>query len=122
MVTRNILLLEDEDVIWMLYEKALVSKWHNVTWVKSLPKFRSVLKRFDFDIIFLDQCVNWDFGFLKSLLEKLRWKFPHAQIIILSNYSKLMSIDNNEDLLIDDYIIKCDMRPSCLVSYIHNLY
>ena len=118
---KKILLLEDEHTIGSLYIEALQWAWYNPIWTKNTNKFNKIIKEKDFDVIFLDNYINWKKTSLKRLLVKLKKVFPKTYIIMISN-------DPNSDIRqmalsnwAYDYLLKIDTYPDDLVQYVNNL-
>jgi len=114
---KNILLLEDEELIWSLYKRALKTAWYNVTWIKSIFRIKNLIKKYKFDVIFLDYCINWKKYHLKDILKDINDFLPNSYLIILSNYSNHKSQKIAFDNWAYDYLTKFDILPNDLVFY-----
>ena len=117
---KNILILEDEIAIWMLYKRKLEWVWFEVQHALNPDQMDEILKEFKPDIFLLD---HWITGHEKTWTEcvpELRKKFPDSGIFILSNYWE-------RDLKLkfpwgefspDEYLLKLNCSPRWLVEFL----
>lgn len=88
---KRILVVDDDEVIRVLFEKTLEELGHRVTTAESSSSGFKFVERFDFDLVFLDLKMSGMDG--AELLRRIRGIKPGLPVIIITGYpdSEMMS-------------------------------
>jgi len=119
---KNIILLEDEEVLGKIYKKNLEKVGHRVTWVKTTEEIEGLIDNVPADIILLDQGIAGEDRSGLDIIPMVRAVNPKAKIVMLSNYSHFQLKQKAIDAGADDYLVKIDTTPVRLIEYIDSLF
>lgn len=88
---RRILVVDDDEIIRVLFEKTLEELGHSVTTAESGSSGLKFVERFDFDLVFLDLKMPGMDG--AELLRRIRGIKPELLVIVITGYpdSEMMS-------------------------------
>jgi DNA-binding response OmpR family regulator len=118
---KHILCIEDERFIGELYRRALEKAGYEVTIIADGQEGLNAILSEKYDIVLLDIMIPQILGI--DVLQEVRARKPdlRAKIIITTNLEQddkvRASIENNAD----GYLIKAEVTPRELVSYIQQL-
>ena len=115
---KNILLLEDEEILGGLYEKHLSDAGYKTIWVQTLGDLRNTIKSFKPDIAFLDQGIAGDDESGSDVIPEIKEISPKTKIIMLTNYSSFHLEEKAKKKGADGYLLKIDTPPAALVAYV----
>lgn len=117
----KILCVEDEEFISELYKRALTKEGYDVTIVRSGTDGLSEAKKNIYDIMLLDIMVPDILGV--DILRQLRHEFPNlkTKIIITTNLEQSDEARAAIEKEADGYLIKADVTPKQLVTFLDNL-
>lgn len=120
---KRILCIEDEHFIGELYTRALAKAGYDVTVEYDGAKGLAAAQTNQFDIILLDIMVPSLKGteILQRLRDPAQTPKLHARIIITTNLDQSEENRAQIEKLADGYIIKADITPKELVSFLDKL-
>lgn len=117
----NILLLEDEEILWKIYKKKLEMSWYKVVWVTTIESALNTIKTIIPEIIILDHWIRTEKQTWTDIIPIMRQNFPNSYIILLSNYSNFQLEKNALQAWADKYFLKVNVLPNALTNFIKNL-
>lgn len=117
----KVLCVEDEEFISELYKRALTKEGYDVTIVSSGKEGLEEAKKNIYDIMLLDLMVPDILGI--DILKQLRQGIPSlkTKIIITTNLEQSEEAREAIEKEADGYIIKADITPKQLVTFLDNL-
>ena len=117
----KVLCVEDEEFISELYKRALTKEGYDVTVVRSGKEGLEEAKKNIYDIMLLDLMVPDILGI--DILKQLRRGIPNlkTKIIITTNLEQSDEAREAIEKEADGYIIKADITPKQLVTFLDNL-
>lgn len=117
----KILCVEDEEFISELYNRALSKEGYDVTTVRSGADGLAEAKKNIYDIMLLDIMIPDILGV--EILKQLRHNVPNlkTKIIITTNLEQSDEIRAAIEKEADGYLIKADITPKQLVTFLDNL-
>lgn len=118
---KNILILEDEDVIGEIYEKKLKSAGYNALWVRTTSEAEKKANREKYDVFILDHGLVDDDRSGLELIPILTKTNPEAKIIMLTNFSDFQLEKKAKEAGASDYLLKIDTTPKVLIEYVKKL-
>jgi len=119
---RNIILLEDEEILGKIYKKNLEGAGYSVIWLKTTGEVEQVIDTIHADVIILDQGIAGDDRSGLDIVPMVKAVNPKAKIIMLSNYSQFQMRQKAVEAGAMDYLVKIDTTPTKLIEYINNLF
>lgn len=119
---KNILILEDEQVLANIYKKNLEEAGFNVKCAVSVEEASKILDGYNPDLALLDHGIRGEDEAGLDFIPKIKKIFPEAQIIMLSNYSNPEIQEEAKQAGVDDYLIKLNTPPKTLVDYVKELF
>lgn len=120
-MTKKILLLEDEEILGRIYSRSLREAGFTVVWRKTIKAIQQFIGKSSADGIVLDQGIKEEEQSGMTLIPILKKKFPHAKIVMLSNYSQFQLGKKALKAGADAYWIKLNTPPSDLVRHLKKL-
>lgn len=120
---RSVLCVEDEHFISELYTRALNKGGYQVTVIADGVEGLKAAETGVYDIILLDLMVPNLNGIeiLRSLRDPKRQPPLKSKIIIITNLEQRESVKHDIEAQADGYLVKADMTPSELVTFINNV-
>lgn len=120
---KNVLVVEDDDMIRELYRTTLVNHQFSVAVAGTAEEAFRVVQTFRPDCILLDIMLPGFSGLdvLKELRTKPEYHCKDAAIILLTNISQRTLTETAVESGADGYIIKSDILPSDLPNIIASL-
>ena len=117
----KVLCVEDEDFISELYKRALTKEGYDVTVVRNGAEGLNEAKKNIYDIMLLDIMIPDILGI--DVLRQLRNEMPdlRTKIIITTNLEQDEKAREAIEKEADGYLIKADVTPKQLVSFLDNL-
>lgn len=119
---KNILLLEDEEVLGQIYKKNLEKVGFIVNWQKTVKQAQYAIKSFSPDIALLDHGIRGEELSGIEFTKEIKKQFPHSKVFILSNYSKIALHEQFVKSKADDFFLKLEYTPRILSAYLSKLF
>jgi DNA-binding response OmpR family regulator len=120
---RKVLCIEDERFISELYERALTKAGYNVTVIGDGGQALTEAETNKFDVILLDLMVPNLTGIevLRKLRDPARVPPIKAKIIIITNLEQREDVRADIEKQADGYLVKAELTPHELVSFVNNI-
>lgn len=119
---KKILLLEDEMALAKLYCKKLSEAGHEVKLCTETQELLDSYEDFKADAAFLDYTIRGEVKSGMDLIPILKKSNPKIKIAMLSNHSEFNMEKAARNAGAQDYILKINMSPNQLVSYVDRLF
>ncbi|MBN2087539.1 response regulator [Candidatus Peregrinibacteria bacterium] len=119
---KNILILEDEEVIGKIYEKALLKLGYNAKWYKTTADAEKAANKDKYDLFILDHGLVNDDRSGVELIPVLQKTNPKAKVLMLTNYSDFQVEKKARAAGAHDYLLKIDTTPNVLAEYVKKLF
>ncbi len=117
-MSANILVIDDEESIRFTFCKFLAEKGNNVCTSKNLLDSLSKMKETIYDVIIVDIILSDGCGL--DVLKKVDRNEVETQVIIMTAYPTMETIDMSFKMHAADYIIK-PIRQNELISSVNNI-
>lgn len=119
--SRTVLFIEDEPFIGELYSRALKKAGYDVEVVKDGQQAYERAKDGNYDIVLLDLMLPTLLGM--DILRKLRKEVPDlkSRIIIVTNLEQTGEQRAEIEKLADGYLIKAEITPKQLVTFLEKV-
>lgn len=117
---KKILVVEDEKPLVRALKLKLSKAGYSVFTALNGEEATQAIANENFDVILLDLIMPQMDGF--EVLEKIQYKQPKPNVIILSNLSQQEDINRAMKLGASNFFIKADQSITQIISYIDNLY
>jgi DNA-binding NtrC family response regulator len=114
----NILVIDDEESIRFTFCKFLAEKGNNVCTSKNLLESLSKMKETIYDVIIVDIILSDGCGL--DVLKKVDHNEVETQVIIMTAYPTMETIDMSFKMHAADYIVK-PIRQNELISSVNNI-
>jgi DNA-binding response OmpR family regulator len=115
----RILIVEDEDILRSTYQAILAAKGYDCDTAENGKDALEKCEQATYDLILLDLMmpVMTGVGFLKKFMPSAP---DDCQVVVLSNLSSGVEIEQAMDLGVYRCLLKADMSPSELVAAVQN--
>lgn len=114
----NILVIDDEESIRFTFHKFLTEKGNNVCTSKNLLESLSKMKKTIYDVIIVDLILSDGCGL--DVLKKVDFNEVETQVIVMTAYPTMETIDMSFKMHAADYIIK-PIRQNDLISSVNKI-
>jgi len=118
---KNILIIEDEEVLARMYQKMFAAEGFKVTLAGDGQTGLDKIKTGGFDFILLDLVLpNLDGLAILQQIKNENLKSKNGPIIVLTNLEASSATKEAMESGADDYIVKSQIEPQALVNKIKN--
>ncbi len=120
---RKVLCIEDEHFIGELYQRALSKAGYDITLELDGLKGLELAQSGKYDIILLDLMLPTMTGIevLRRLKDPKQTPGMHSKIIITTNLEQREAVRDDIEQQADGYIIKAEITPHELVTFLNNI-
>ena len=118
---KKVLILEDNLILWDIYNKKLLREGFDVIWTKTVDQSVSVLENFMADIVIIDYWIKWDDKNWIDLIKHVKILSPKAYIIMITNYNISEVHPKALSAWVDELFVKINATPKVLSEYLKNL-